>query len=236
MQHQRQLVTINAKPSQFRFDPKHTALLSVDWQRDFLEPGGYGEALGNDVSVLRRAIAPAQRVLAAARQAGLLVVHTREGHLPDLSDCPRTKLDRWPKGKRIGDKGPMGRILVRGEPGHGIIDELKPLPGELIIDKPGKNAFLRTQLEQKLRQRKIRSIVEIGVTTDICGITTFAGGNDLGFDMLAVSDAMASYSPIRHRAMLDVITAQGGILGWVTQSNHLLAAFEGSIDTVHKFE
>ena len=220
------LITLHARPKPFRFDPKRTAVLSVDWQRDFLEPGGYGEALGNDVSKLRKAIEPARKVLASARKAGLLIVHTREGHLSDLSDCPKTKLDRWPKGKRIGDRGPMGRILIRGEPGHEIIEELRPIPGEIVIDKPGKNAFLRTLLERKLRARNIESLIEIGVTTDICGVTTFAGGNDLGFDMLAVSDAMASYSPARHRAVLDIITAQGGILGWVTESKYLIPVLE----------
>ncbi len=217
------LLEVKARPTSFRFDPKRTALLSVDWQRDFLEAGGYGAALGNDVSVLRKAIEPAKQILSAARKIGLLIIHTREGHLPDLSDCPRTKLARWPKGKRIGDAGPMGRILIRGEPGHEIISDLKPLSGEIIIDKPGKNAFLRTQLEQILIETKIESIIEIGVTTDICGVTTLAGANDLGFDVLAVSDAMASYSLDRHKATLDIITAQGGILGWAAESKDLLA-------------
>ena len=213
---------VDARPTQFHFDLTRTALLSIDWQRDFLEPGGYGEALGNDVSLLRDAIEPARRVLEAARRAGLLIIHTREGHLPDLSDCPKTKLERWPRGKRIGDTGPMGRILIRGESEHEIIEELKSLEGEIIVDKHGKNAFLRTALEQLLREREIESLIEIGVTTDICGVTTLAGANDLGFDVLAVSDAMASYDPARHAAILDVIIAQGGILGWVTDSNELL--------------
>lgn len=216
------MLSVRAKPARFRFNPKRTALLSIDWQRDFLEPGGYGEALGNDVRALRPAIGPARRVLSAARNAGILVVHTREGHLPDLSDCPRTKLERWPEGKRIGDRGPMGRILVRGEHGHGIIEELSPVGGEIVIDKPGKNAFLRTKLEQVLLERGIESLIGMGVTTDICGITTLAGANDLGFDVLAVSDAMASYDPIRHLAILNTITAQGGIIGRVTESECLL--------------
>ena len=215
-----------ANPTPFCFKPKTTALLSIDWQRDFLEEDGYGSSLGNDVSILRTAIEPAKKVLEAARKLGLLIIHTREGHLPDLSDCPRTKLERWPKGNRIGDLGPMGRILIRGEPGHEIIPELKPLPGEVVIDKPGKNAFLRTNLEEILRKNKIESIIEIGVTTDICGVTTLAGANDLGFDVLAVSDAMASYSIERHKAVLDIITAQGGILGWSATTKELLETLE----------
>lgn len=217
---------VKARPTPFRFNPKRTALLSVDWQRDFLEPGGYGESLGNNVRKLRRAIEPAKKVLHAARRAGLFIIHVREGHLPDLSDCPRTKLERWPEGKRIGDKGPMGRILIRGEHGHEIIDGLAPLPHELVIDKPGKNAFVRTNLEQILLEREIESIIEIGVTTDICGVTTFACANDLGFDVLGISDAMASYSLIRHWVMVYTAIAQGGILGWFTKSRYLIDALE----------
>jgi nicotinamidase-related amidase len=218
-------VTIQAQPAPVTVDLGRTALVVIDMQKDFLYPGGYGESLGNDVSLLQRAIAPTRRVLEAARSLGMMVVHTREGHLPDLSDCPETKLLRWPQGRRIGDPGPMGRILVRGEPGHSIIDELTPLPGETVVDKPGKCAFYRTNLDELLRRRGIRSILFAGVTTDVCCSTTISGANDRGYNGIVLRDCMAAYDPRRHRSTLDVIKAQGGIFGWVSNSRSVLAAF-----------
>lgn len=218
-------ITIPAQPTPVTVNLAHTALVVIDMQKDFLYPGGYGESLGNDVSLLQRAIQPTRRVLDAARGLGMLVVHTREGHLPDLSDCPETKRLRWPEGRRIGDPGPMGRILVRGEPGHSIIDELMPLPGETVVDKPGKCAFYRTNLDELLRRRGIKSILFAGVTTDVCCSTTISAANDRGYNGIVMRDCMASYDPRRHRATLNVIQAQGGIFGWVATSRNVLSAF-----------
>ncbi|MBM3942226.1 MAG: cysteine hydrolase [SAR202 cluster bacterium] len=219
---------IEAEPTPVTIDLLFTALVVIDMQKDFLYPGGYGESLGNDVSLLRRAIQPVRRVLQAARRLGLLVVHTREGHLPDLSDCPQTKLLRWPEGRRIGDPGPMGRILVRGEPGHAIIDELAPLPGETVVDKPGKCAFYCTDLDQLLKRRGIQSLLFAGVTTDVCCGTTISGANDRGYNGIVLSDCMAAYDPRRHASALEIIKAQGGIFGWVTTSENLLTALPKS--------
>ena len=217
---------IAAEPSPVTIDPAETALIIIDMQKDFLYPDGYGAFLGNDVTLLQRTIAPIQALLAAARGRGMLVIHTREGHLPDLSDCPPTKLNRWPPGNRIGDMGPMGRILVRGEAGHAIVDELAPAPGELVIDKPGKNAFYATDLEEVLRTRDIRNLLVTGVTTDVCCSATVIAANDRGYNAIVLRDCVASYSPERHAAVLDVIKAQGGIFGWVTDSTAVLAAMQ----------
>lgn len=217
-------ITIPADPSPVTLNFQETALLVIDMQKDFLYPNGFGAFLGNDVTLLQRTIAPIQQVLAAARQLGLLIIHTREGHLPDLSDCPPTKLDRWPPGTRIGDHGPMGRILIRGEAGHAIIDELAPLPGEMVIDKPGKSSFYRTDLEDLLCAQGIRNLLITGVTTDVCCSATVIGANDRGFNALVLADCVSSYSPERHLATLATIKAQGGIFGWVTESRHVLAA------------
>jgi biuret amidohydrolase len=216
-------VHIAAKPFAVDLDLDGTALVVIDMQKDFLYPGGYGDFLGNDVTLLQRTIAPIQALLAAARRLGMLVIHTREGHLPDLSDCPPTKLTRWPAGNRIGDPGPMGRILIRGEEGHGIIDEVAPLEGEIVIDKPGKNAFYATELDELLRARGIENLLITGVTTDVCCSATTIAANDRGFNALVLADCVASYSPERHAAVLDVIAAQGGIFGWVTDSAAVLA-------------
>jgi nicotinamidase-related amidase len=214
---------IEAEPFPLEVTLEETALIVIDMQKDFLSRGGYGESLGNDPEHLRRTIAPIQRLLAAARESGLLIIHTREGHLPDLSDCPPTKLNRWPPGRRIGDLGPMGRILIRGEAGHAIIDEVAPWPDEIVIDKPGKNAFYKTDLEAILRARGIRHLLFTGVTTDVCCSTTISAANDLGFNGLCLADALASYDPARHTAALEIIKAQGGIFGWVTDSANVLS-------------
>lgn len=207
----------------YSFDLSTTALLVIDMQRDFLEPGGFGESLGNDVGQLRRTIAPLVALLADARAVGLSILHTREGHLPDLSDCPPAKLSRGAPSKRIGDPGPKGRILVRGEYGHDIIDELTPLPDEPVIDKPGKGAFHATNLDVLLTERGIRSLLVTGVTTEVCVHTTVREANDRGYECLVLADCVGSYFPDFHRVGLDMIAAQGGIFGWVADSAQVRA-------------
>ena len=215
---------VAAAPYPFAFDPARCALVIIDMQRDFLEPGGFGEALGNDVSMLRRTIEPNRRLLAAWRAAGLLAIHTREGHRPDLADLPPAKKVRGHGPVTIGDKGPMGRILVRGEPGHDIIPELQPEPGEPIIDKPGKGAFFATDLHAILQNRGITQLVVTGVTTEVCVNTTVREANDRGYDCLVLEDCVGSYFPAFQEAGLAMIRAQGGIFGWVGTSRDLIAA------------
>jgi biuret amidohydrolase len=216
-------VLLNARPEALSIDPATTALMIIDMQRDFLEPGGFGELLGNDVSLLRSTIAPTQAVLNAARSAGLAVIHTREGHRPDLSDCPPAKLTR--NGVTfIGTPGPMGRILVRGEAGHDIIGDLAPLPGEPIIDKPGKGAFFATDLDAVLRARGIRTLVACGVTTEVCVHTTVREANDRGFECVVLADCVGSYFPEFQRVALAMFEAQGAIFAWVSDSASFLAA------------
>ncbi|SCE26700.1 Nicotinamidase-related amidase [Streptomyces sp. DvalAA-14] len=205
-------LTADAAPYPFSFDPTTTALVVIDMQRDFLEPGGFGESLGNDVGELRRTIAPLRVVLAACRAAGMMVVHTREGHLPDLSDCPPSKLLRGSPTLRIGDPGPRGRVLVRGEEGHDIIEELYPAAGEAVIDKPGKGAFYATGFGDLLAARGIRRLVVTGVTTEVCVHTTVREANDRGYECLVLSDCVGSYFPQFHRTGLEMIRAQGGHL------------------------
>jgi nicotinamidase-related amidase len=219
------MATVTAEPYEFEFDPRTCALVVIDMQRDFVDPGGFGEALGNDVSLLRKAIAPTRRVLDAARARGMLVVHTREGHRPDLTDLPRSKKLRGRLKSGIGDPGPMGRILVRGEYGHDIVDELAPAPGEVVLDKPGKGSFYATDLELILRNRGIASLIVTGVTTEVCVHTTVREANDRGFECLVLSDCCGSYFPEFHEVALRMIAAQGGIFGWVASSDALLAQF-----------
>ena len=214
---------IDARPFPFIADVTSTALVIIDMQRDFLEPGGFGELLGNDVSLLRSTIGPNRRVLAAVRQAGMLVLHTREGHRPDLTDCPPAKLTRGGT-TFIGTEGPMGRILVRGEAGHEIIPELAPQPGEPVIDKPGKGAFYATDLELILRERRIRSLVVCGVTTEVCVHTTVREANDRGFECLVLEDCVGSYFPEFQRVALAMFEAQGAIFAWVGASDDFLGA------------
>ena len=209
--------TLEAQPFAYSFDPATTALVMIDMQRDFVEPHGFGEALGNDVSLLRRAIEPCTRLLEAARQAGLLIVHTREGHRADLSNCPAAKLTRGGK-TFIGQQGSMGRILIQGEPGHDIIPELYPLSGEPIIDKPGKGAFYATDLHLILQARGIKSLIICGVTTEVCEQTTSREANDRGNEELIPEDCCASYFPEFLRAALEMIKAQGAIVGWVSDA------------------
>ncbi len=219
-------MAIPAEPYAFELRPDAVALLIIDMQRDFLEPGGFGAMLGNDVGQLRRTIAPNQALLAAWRAAGLPVIHTREGHRPDLSDLPPAKKARGNGPTTIGDAGPMGRILVRGEPGHDIIPELYPLPGEPVIDKPGKGAFFATDLHAILHNRGISQLVVTGVTTEVCVNTTVREANDRGFDCLVVADCCGSYFPEFHEMGLRMIKAQGGIFGWVAPSGAVIAAIE----------
>ena len=214
---------ITAEPYPFEFKPSACALLIIDMQRDFLEPGGFGAMLGNDVSQLRRAIAPNRRLLAAWRAAGLLVLHTREGHRPDLSDLPAAKKIRGGGKMQIGDQGPMGRILIRGEPGHDIIAELKPVAGEPVIDKPGKGAFFATDLHAILQNRAVTQLVVTGVTTEVCVNTTVREANDRGYDCLVLEDCVGSYFPEFQEMGLRMIKAQGGIFGWVSRSDDVLA-------------
>jgi nicotinamidase-related amidase len=217
-------VTVPADPYPFVFDPAHAALLVIDMQRDFVEPGGFGETLGNDVSLLRAVIPPLQAALAATRDAGITVIHTREGHRPDLSDCPPAKLNRGEPALRIGDPGPKGRILIRGEYGHDIIDELAPADGELVIDKPGKGSFYATGLDETLRSRGITSLIVTGVTTEVCVHTTVREANDRGYECLVLADCVGSYFPDFQRYGLAMIAAQGGIFGWVAPSEQYLKA------------
>jgi nicotinamidase-related amidase len=217
-------LTVDARPFPFTFDPASTVLLVIDMQRDFLEPGGFGETLGNDVSRLRGTIAPIAVLLSRFRAAGLPVIHTREGHLPDLSDCPPAKRSRGEPSLRIGDRGPNGRILVRGEYGHDIIDELAPAPGEAVIDKPGKGAFYATWLDDLLQAQDIRSLIVTGVTTEVCVHTTVREANDRGYECLVLSDCVVSYIPEFQQAGLEMIAAQGGIFGWVATSLDVLDA------------
>jgi nicotinamidase-related amidase len=215
---------VPAEPYDFTFEPERTALLVIDMQRDFVYPGGFGEALGNDTTSLLAAVAPIQRVLAAAREAGLLVVHTREGHRPDLADLAPSKKARGRLASGIGDAGPMGRILVRGEHGHGIVDELAPMPSEPVVDKPGKGSFYATDLDAILNSKGIRYLAVTGVTTEVCVMSTVREANDRGFECLVLSDCVASYFPEFHKTAIEMIKAQGGIFGWVSPSDQFLAA------------
>jgi nicotinamidase-related amidase len=214
--------SVPARPGPYQYPLAGVALVIIDMQRDFLEPGGFGAALGNDVSLLSPSIAVIGRLLGAFRSRGLAVVHTREGHRPDLSDCPPAKLSRGQPSLRIGDSGPLGRILIQGEPGNAIIPSLAPLPGEIVIDKPGKGAFYATSLGDELTARGITHLVITGVTTEVCVQTTMREGNDRGYECLLIEDATDSYFPSFKQAALEMIRAQGGIVGWTATSQALL--------------
>jgi biuret amidohydrolase len=223
------LQTLAAKPEAIIMDLDKTALVVIDMQRDFLEPGGFGASLGNDVSLLRNCIEPCQKLLTAARSLGMTVIHTREGHLPDLSDAPIAKIERGKPSLRIGSEGPMGRILIRGEPGHDIIPELAPWKGELVIDKPGKGAFYQTDLQEQLQAKSIENLLVCGVTTEVCVHTTVREANDRGYRCVVISDACGSYFPEFHEMGLRVITAQGGIFGWVATSSAVIASINNAV-------
>src|SRR5262249_21544527 len=224
---------IEAEPTPVAVDLRKTALLIIDMQRDFLEPGGFGAALGNDVTRLQAAVAPCRDILGAARRTGMLVIHTREGHRADLSDAPPLKVERGDPATRIGAMGPMGRILVRGEPGHDIIPELYPAAGEPVIDKPGKGAFYQTDLELMLHNRSITTLLICGVTTEVCVNTTVREANDRGFRCIVLADCCASYFPEFHDMGLKMIKAQGGIFGSVSGSKPVLAVLS-SLSSVTK--
>jgi nicotinamidase-related amidase len=211
------MIEIPAEPYPYTLPPGRTALIVIDMQRDFIEPGGFGAALGNDVSTLNAAIAPVARLLALFRAAGWPIVHTRESHLPDLSDCPPAKRRRGRPGLRIGDDGPMGRILVRGQPGNAIVEPCAPLPGEIEIDKPGKGAFHGTALKETLDRLGATHLVFCGVTTEVCVQTSMREANDRGYECLVVEEATESYFPAFKQATLEMIRAQGGIVGWTAR-------------------
>jgi nicotinamidase-related amidase len=217
---------IAAEPEPVEFDWSATALVIIDMQRDFMEPGGFGETLGNDVSRLATAVEPIATVLSSARDMGMLVIHTREGHLPDLSDAPPAKVERGAPSLRIGDPGPMGRILIRGEAGHDIIAELYPLDSEIVIDKPGKGAFYATELGDILQKYGVENLLVCGVTTEVCVNTTVREANDRGYRCIVLADGCASYFPEFHEMGLKMIKAQGGIFGWVSDSAAVLKAMK----------
>jgi nicotinamidase-related amidase len=218
--------TLDAEPAPLAIDFNRTALIIIDMQRDFLEPGGFGETLGNDVSLLAAAIDPCRRVLATARRRRILTIHTREGHRPDMADAPPAKVARGAPSLRIGDPSPMGRILIRGEPGHDIIPALYPEPGEPVLDKPGKGAFYQTDLQLMLQNRSIDTLLVCGVTTEVCVHTTVREANDRGYRCVVIGDACGSYFPEFHDVALRMIKAQGGIFGWVSDSRRVVTAIE----------
>ena len=205
---------IAARPYAYSFEPATTALVVIDMQRDFVERGGFGEALGNDVSRLAAIVPTVRDLLAWARAHGVRVVHTREGHRPDLADCPPAKRQRGRPALRIGDAGPMGRILVDGQPGNDIVPELVPRAGETVIVKPGKGAFYATRLDELLRSQLITHLILAGVTTEVCVQTTMREANDRGYECLLVEDATESYFAEFKQATLAMVHAQGGIVGW----------------------
>jgi nicotinamidase-related amidase len=216
--------TIAAKPYDFQFEPRHTALVIIDMQRDFLEPGGFGAALGNDVRRLEPAVPAIEKVLQAFRKRGLTVIHTKECHRPDLVDCPPAKRKRGKVSLRIGDVGPLGRILIEGEPGNDFVTRLKPWPGEVVIPKPGKGAFYATSLKAELEARGITHLLVTGVTTEVCVQTTLREANDRGYECLLVEDGTESYFPEFKQATLEMVRAQGGIVGWTATSDQVIAA------------
>ena len=210
------MIRLDAQPFDFSFEPARTALVIIDMQRDFIEPGGFGESLGNNVALLEAIVPNCKAVLTAWRQAGGLVVHTREAHRADLSDCPPAKRARGGADLRIGDAGPMGRLLVRGEPGNAIVDACAPVPGEAVVDKPGKGMFWGTDVHDRLTGWGITHLVFAGVTTEVCVQTSMREANDRGFECLLIEDATESYFPEFKAATLAMIAAQGGIVGWTT--------------------
>jgi nicotinamidase-related amidase len=218
--------SIAAQPFDFTFDPAHTALIVIDMQRDFIEPGGFGASLGNDVSLLAKIVPTVRRLLDVFRAAKLPIIHTRECHKPDLSDLPKAKQARGKPSLRIGDPGPMGRILIEGEPGADIVPELAAKPGEIVLDKPGKGAFYGTPLSSILAEHKITHLVFAGVTTEVCVQSTMREANDRGFECLLAEDATESYFPEFKKATIDMIRAQGAIVGWTATVEQIAQALK----------
>jgi len=223
------MIQVDALPGPFEFEPAHTALVMIDMQRDFIEPGGFGAALGNDVSLLAPVVPAAAELVALCRAIGVLVVHTQECHRPDLSDCPPAKRLRGKPSLRIGDPGPMGRILIEGEPGAGFVPELMPQAGDVVVAKPGKGAFYGTRLAKLLQDQQITRLIFGGVTTEVCVQTTMREANDRGYECLLVEEATGSYFPQFKAATLAMIRAQGGIVGWTAS----LRAVKAGFDTAH---
>ena len=220
------MTTISALPYDFLLPATGMALIVIDMQRDFIEPGGFGASLGNDIDKLRPIIPNVAAAIAACRRFGVPVIHTREGHQADLSDCPPAKRLRGKPGLRIGDPGAMGRILILGQPGNDIIPELAPLPREIVIDKPGKGAFYATPLNNVLKERGITHLAFAGVTTEVCVQTTMREANDRGYECLLLEDCTESYFPSFKKATLDMVRAQGGIVGWTSTSRHWIEGLE----------
>ncbi|MEZ5933665.1 MAG: isochorismatase family cysteine hydrolase [Alphaproteobacteria bacterium] len=218
------MIGVDARPFTFEFPPGKLALIVIDMQRDFIEPGGFGESLGNDVSRLQAIVPTVATLLAGCRAAKIPIIHTRECHKPDLSDCPPAKRGRGDPALRIGDPGPMGRLLISGEPGADIVPELLPIDEEIVIDKPGKGAFYATGLNRILAELGVTHLAFAGVTTEVCVQTTMREANDRGFDSLLIEDATESYFPTFKQATLDMIRAQGAIVGWTATTDQLLAA------------
>jgi nicotinamidase-related amidase len=220
---------VNAKPYQWPFDgsvsTSNLAVICIDWQTDFCGPNGYVDRMGYDISLTRAGLPATAALLEVARRTGMTVIHTREGHAPDLADLPANK--RWRSaqiGAEIGSPGPAGRILVRGEPGWDIVPEVAPIAGEVIIDKPGKGAFYATNLDLVLRTKKITHIILTGITTDVCVHTTMREANDRGYECLILSDCTGATDPSNHEAALHMVTMQGGVFGCVSTSTDVIAA------------
>ena len=218
------MATVKAKPYDYDFAVAKTALVVIDMQRDFIEPGGFGDTLGNNVKLLAAIVPTVKRLLDTCRKAGMTIIHTREAHRPDLSDLPPAKLRRGNPKLRIGDSSAMGRILVAGEPGNDIVPACAPLPGEIVIDKPGKGAFYATALGDILRLRGTTHLLFAGVTTEVCVQTSMREANDRGYDSLLIEDATESYFPEFKRAAMNMIVAQGAIVGWTATCDQFAAA------------
>ena len=218
------MATIKAKPYDYQFDPARTALIVIDMQRDFIEPGGFGETLGNNVALLAAIVPTVRRLLDTCRRAGITIIHTREAHRPDLSDLPASKRDRGNPTLRIGDPSAMGRILIAGEPGNDIVSGCAPLPGDIVLDTPGKGAFYATPLGDILRLKGITHLLFAGVTTEVCVQTTMREANDRGYDCILVEDATESYFPEFKQAALEMIRAQGAIVGWTATCDQFAAS------------
>lgn len=218
---------IDAKPYEYNFETSKTALIVIDMQKDFCTHGGFGELLGNDLTEVIKIIPNVQRVIEFCREKGIMIIYTREGHLPDLSDCPKSKLERTRKGGAgIGDMGPMGRIMIRGEEGNSIIEELSPRDDDIEIDKPGKGAFYKTNLEDVLIEHGIENLLFTGVTTHCCVHSTIREANDRGYECLLIEDGCAAFDKKDHQAAIDMTIQQSALFGWTASVDQVLAMYE----------